>query len=30
MLEPVVLNPRYPDPAVEVLHESFRALRLFS
>ena len=23
-------NSRYPDPAVEVLHDSFRALRLFS
>jgi gluconolactonase len=27
---PYVPNSRYPDPAVEVLHDSFRALRLFS
>ncbi len=24
------MHPRYPDPAIEVLHESFLALRLFS
>jgi gluconolactonase len=30
MSEPFVASLRYPDPSVEVLHESFLALRLFS